>query len=185
MIPRTLVWAVLLLGLVASVSCGGDDGADVALPPLPTGWEWYVSSQHGYRVGYPETWDKDTRPAFGLTSFVEPSTGVGIHIGVGATRQTNLTTYLEANKISTAEGATYLHEGPITINGVQGFELILTLPSEFYGRIFRPGIMKHRQVVFLSRGKAYVMTATAFDDEYNEYSDIFDSFVASFIIPKQ
>ena len=184
MIPRTLVWAVLLLGLVVSVACGRDDGADVALPALPTGWEWYVSSQHGYRVGYPEGWVKDERSAFGLTSFVDSKTGVGIDIGVAATRQTNLVAYVEANKISTAEGAAYLRQGPITINGIQGYELFLTLPAEFFGRAFRPGMLKHRQIVVLSRGKAYVLTATALVGEYNQYSDIFDAFITSFVVPK-
>ena len=195
--PRLLLPIVVVAGLLLSscdevgVSKSGPEPPPhieasvtaAVLPALPTGWEWHVSSQHGYRIGYPATWDKDT-PALGMISFVDPRTGVGIDVGVAATRQTNLKTYVEANKIPTAEGATYSHQGPITINGVQGYEMILTIPSEFFGRIFRPHILKHRQVVFLSQGKAYVMTATALEDEYNAYSDIFDSFVASFIVPK-
>ena len=167
-----------ILGAVSA-----DDKVDTTTA-LPSGWKSYSNSQHGYRAGYPDAWAKEERSSFGITSFFDPRTGVSIDIGVAATRQTDLTSYVQANKISSTEGATYLHQGPITVNGVQGYELILTLPSEFFSQAFRPALLKHRQVVFISRGKAYVMTATALEEEYDQYADTFDTFVTSFVVPR-
>ncbi len=171
----------LVIPMVIFACAAGNDGA-TELPELPPGWTRYTDKQNNYSIGYPNTWRKEDS-GFNLTSIIDPETGVGIDIGVGRTDETNLIKYVSANKIHPSEGAIYLHEGPITINGMDGYELVLTLQAGFFGSAFQPGVLKHRQIVFISQRKAYVITATALEEEYDDYDVIFEGMVSSFSLP--
>ncbi|MCJ7654367.1 MAG: hypothetical protein MUO97_03540 [Dehalococcoidia bacterium] len=179
-IPILIAILVLTPGFL--MGCVKEKTPTTALPTLPAGWKSYYNSQHDYSVGYPDNWNKEEYSSLGMVSFYEPKIGVGFDIGVGKTRETDLERYVETNKIPPSEGATYLIQRPIVVNGRQGYELVLTLPSEFFGTGFREGLMKHRQVVFLAKGRGYVLTCTALEDEWNQYTNIFDTAINSFVI---
>ena len=152
----------------------------VPTPTLPEGWRRYQNPILGYSILHPTTWTTEERPSVGATEFYSPK-GINCNVGVGRTRETDVERYVAANRIRAEEGAKYLSEGPIELNGRQGRELVMTLPSGFYG--FRgDDRLLIRQVLFVARGNAYVVACTAFEDEASQYGDTFSTIINSFII---
>ena len=116
----------------------------------------------------------------GATEFYSPK-GVNCNVGVGRTRETDVERYVAANRIRAEEGAKYLSDGPIELNGRQGRELVVPLPPKFYG--FRgDDRLLTRQAVFVARGTGYVVACTAFENEASQYGDTFRSLISSFVI---
>ena len=100
---------------------------------------------------------------------------------MGRTRQTDVERYVAANRIPAEEGARYLSEGPIELNGRHGRDLVVTLPPEFNG--FRgDDRLLTRQVVLVARGNGYIVACTAFENEASQYGDTFRAIINSFAI---
>jgi len=187
-LPALILLTMVVTSSAFLVACGANRESQTVRSTLPEGWKRHQSTRHGYSVVYPADWEIEAiekGASGGITQFYEPKTGVSFAVAVGPTRETNVKDYVDANKVSLKEGATYLREGPIIINGRQGYELVLTLPSQFFGRAFKPGNLKNRQIAFLVQGKVYVVTTTALQDEYPNYNELFEKVMNSFIVPNQ
>jgi len=152
----------------------------VPAPTLPEGWARYHNSTYGYSIGHPPNWPAEEHAALGITEFTSPE-GVNCNVGVGRSTATEVGAYVAANRIGADEGALYLSEGPLELNGRQGFEVVVTLPQRFFGFSGKDRLLT-RQAVFVAKGNGYVVACTAFEFETAQYRDTFSTLMNTFVI---
>ncbi|MBA7561375.1 hypothetical protein ES708_03013 [subsurface metagenome] len=105
--------------------------------------------------------------------FTKPRTSTTLIVTV---KLSNLTT-LEEVKEEFKEGlkglgGTILEEREIVVNGREGYEVI-----------YKPiAAVKIRQVTFIANGKSYILVCSTAEPLYDEYEEIFDHVINSFVI---
>lgn len=174
------VLACLSLFLVTAAFLSAACGQSTALPELPAGWEWYHDDQgYNYDIGYPGGWTFSTFASPTSLNkaiwFYDPNTGARIAVAVGERYDASLENFVADDRIAAEGGASYLYEGYVSLNGRQGYEAVFTYPSV-------DGNMTHHAVWFLVKGKGYVLTCSALEDDYSQYGGIFDTAIDSFQI---
>jgi len=137
-----------------------------AEPVLSPGYAWYHDEEFGYKIAYPENWEKiDVIPAGegmeGAVSFRDPGTPTNT-IGVTITSEYDM----EALKAG-AEGGK-----EVVINGREGYEAILQPMS----------MVKMKLVVFAVGDRYYVVSPTTSADSFDEQTEMIDNVINSFVI---
>jgi len=134
-------------------------------PVLAPGYKWYHDEEFGYKIAYPENWEKNaatsTDSGDDAVIFSDPDTGTS-NVMVG----TSLEYDMEALKAETEGGK------EVVINGREGYEVI-----------FQPmPPVKMKLVVFDVGNKYYMISCTAPTDTFNGTVDTFDNVINSFVI---
>ena len=131
-------------------------------PTLPSGYTWYNDVEFGYKIIYPESWEKNI-PVFGEgieggVLFEDPDKQSTISILIASEYD------MEGLK---AEGGK-----DVLINGREGYEVILQhLPP-----------VKIKLVAIVVDNKYYVISCTSPSDFFNENLETFDAAINSFIV---
>ena len=189
---KSKLWLFLLIAaslLVASIAfmggCTRQPSTEEPLiptPPTDPVTPGYIRDYDyilGYGFEYPEDWESqiveavDGEDTESVQMFTKPGTPTTLIVTV---KLSNLTSLEEVkgeikedlNKL----GMTILEEREIVVNGREGYEVI-----------YKPiAPVKMRQVIFIANGKNYMLVCSTAEVLYDEYRDIFDNIVNSFVI---
>ncbi len=179
------VISVLVALLVGSiVFTGGCTGEPSLLEPPPTepvtpGYIRVYDYKLDYGFEYPEDWETQTPEVVDGedTESVEMFTKPGTPTTLIATVKLSNLTSLEEVKGEIKEdlnklGMTILEEREIVVNDREGYEVI-----------YKPfAAVKIRQVIFIAKGKTYMLVCSTAEPLYDEYEEIFDHVINSFVI---
>lgn len=143
------------------------------LPPPPSGYEWYSNTEHGFRIGYPKSWNK-SYPASStlLIEFIAPDRSAVFNIGFEPVGNMTLGEYVAAAKVY-LENKIIIDERHIEVNGRKGYELILLAEG---------GIKYNMHDIFIVKQNAYIITFGTFAQDYDVYTDTFYTILNSFYI---
>ena len=139
----------------------------------------YVNSNNRFSINPPSGWVVDSSGAFGtLVIFYGPTEAnfrVNMNVIVESTSLT-LSAYVSASKSQLYASLTnynLVSEGPTTIGGIDGYELVGTFTQGAYN-------IKNKQDFLVQNQKAYVITSTALQSNYATYQPVFDESVQTF-----
>jgi len=133
----------------------------------------------GYGFEYPEDWETqvievvDGEDIESTEMFTKPGTPTTL---IATVKLSDLTS-LEEIKEEFREGlkglgGTILEEREIVVDGREGYEVI-----------YKPiATVKMRQVIFIANGKTYMLVCSTAEPLYDEYEEIFDHIINSFVI---
>ncbi len=155
----------------------------VTTEPVTTGvltTQGYVyDDKLGYGFEYPGGWEMqipeviDGEDTESVVMFTKPGTSTTLIVTV---KLSNLTS-LEEGKREIKEalnklGRTILEEREVIVNGREGYEVI-----------YKPiAAVKMRQVIFIANGKSYMLVCSTAELLYDEYEEIFNNVINSFVI---
>jgi PGF-CTERM protein len=159
--------AVVALGTVTTLA---------AEPTLPPGYTWYEGEEFKFKIGYPEGWtaqeeiglgemtmDGINLSTVGAAMFMEPDTPNIIGVSV--------------NSVSDVEKLKALLESEM------GAKKVIINGREGYDMTFQPmPIVKQRVVYFFVDEKCYIISCSTAVELFDEYADIFDNAINSFVI---
>jgi len=185
---RVLV-ALLVVSIAVIGGCTKQSDTEEPSPPIPTpptepvtpGYVRVYDYTLGYGLEYPENWESqipevvDGENVESTEMFTKPGTPTTLIVTVKLSNLTSLEevqgeTKEELNKL----GMTILEEREVIANGREGYEVIYKpLPA-----------VKIRQVVFIANGKTYMLVCSTAEPLYDEYEEIFDHIINSFVIIK-
>ena len=176
-----LIIGILLSGLlvIGGFSCSGTEETEEVEGP-PSGWETYQNEEHGFWFYYPEHWQKNY-PAGLIVSFMSPDVNEfqeSVNVVVESCGDMSLDEYIAANKESLPQiipGVITSSERDIEVQGRKGHEWIARWTNQGMN-------MKQKQVMFVVHGKGYVLTCSALENTYGEYSQTFSEIIDSFVI---
>jgi hypothetical protein len=151
----------------------------------------YVNRTHGFSINPPTGWTvNDTGVSPPVVVFfyepVMPETGGKININIGVeTTSLTLNQYVAASKSQYASvflNFNLVSESNRNIGGLDEYELVFTLT-------YMPGAnvsnthtfnFKQKQVIFVEKGKAYILTFTALPTNYEDYLPAFEESLQMF-----
>ena len=174
------VISVTVALLVVSIAfMGGCASRSPELPTLPTGYNWYHNDKLGYSIGYPENWEMqipsvvDGENVESVTMFTKPGTPTTLSVIVKLSDLTSLEEVKEEFKEGLKKlGGTILEEREIIVNDRKGYEVV-----------YKPiAVVKMKQVIFIANGKTYMLVCSTAELLYDEYEEIFDHIINSFVI---
>jgi hypothetical protein len=168
------------LGRFAYSLENGDPLEDIGIKTRPEGYSLYLNMEHGFRFYYPENWEQGYA-AGAIAFFKSPLNDEwqeNVNVEIVPCGDASLAEYINAYTDSIAnlfEDSIISNERSIEVQGRIGHEWIL--------RWTLNGIqLKMKQVVFIDNGKAYALTCTATEHSYDDYVDIFNKIINSFLI---
>jgi hypothetical protein len=132
-------------------------------PVLAPGYTWYHDEEFGYKIAYPENWEKiDVIPAGegmeGAVSFMDMGTPTNV-IGVIITSEYDME---ELKAVGTE----------VVINGRKGYAAIdQPMPP-----------VKTKVVAFAVDSRYYVVSVTTSADSFDEQTEMIDNVINSFVI---
>jgi hypothetical protein len=138
----------------------------VSEPTLPSGYKWYYDDEFKFGIGYPENWAVVPKEeiiitdevTLGMAMFRDPDTSGMISVSVASEYD------MEELK---AKGAK-----KVVINGREGYEAIIQpMPP-----------VKMKLVAFAVADRYYVISCTTSAELFDEYVDMFDNAINSFVI---
>ena len=176
--------ALLVVSIVFMGSCTTQPSTEEFAPSPPTtpvtpGYIRVYDYKLDYGFEYPEDWETQTPEVVdgedteSVEMFTKPETPTTL---IATVKLSNLTSLEEVkgeikedlNKL----GMTILEEREIVVNGREGYEVI-----------YKPiAAVKMRQVIFIANGKSYMLVCSTAEPLYNEYEEIFDHVINSFVI---
>jgi len=153
-------------------------------PPPPTepvtpGYIWVYDHQLGYGFEYPEDWEVHSPEVVNgedverVEMFTKPGTPTTLIVTVKSSNLTSLEEVKEEFKEGLKKlGGIILEEKEIVVNDREGYEVI-----------YKPiAAVKIRQVIFITNGKSYMLVCSTAEVLYDEYEEIFDHAINSFVI---
>ncbi len=179
-----IISALVTLPVVSIVFAGGCTEEPSLLEPLPTepvtpGYIRVYDYKLDCGFEYPEDWETQT-PEFGdgedvesTEMFTKPGTPTTLIVTVKLSNLASLEEVKEEIKEALNKlGMTLLEEREIVVNDREGYEVI-----------YKPiAPVKMRQVIFLANGKTYILVCSTAEPLYDEYEEIFDHIINSFVI---
>jgi len=176
--------ALLALPIVFMGGCATQPSTEEFTPspsttPVTPGYIRVYDYKLDFGFEYPEDWEtqvievvdgEDTESA---EMFTKPETSTTLIVTI---KLSNLTT-LEEVKGEFREGlkglgGTILEEREVVVNDREGYEVI-----------YKPiAAVKIRQVIFIANGKTYILICSTAEPLYDEYEEIFDHVINSFVI---
>lgn len=150
----------------------------------------YVNRTYGFSINPPSGWSVDESGAFGSVVIfygpIMPETGsrVNILISAGTTNLT-LEQFVSAGKSQLASLLTDYHlvsEDGRNIGGLDGYELVITwtyMPVANVSNTHAVNV-KQKQVLFVEKGRAYILTFTASPTNYEDYLPAFEESLQTF-----
>jgi len=185
---KKLILGVMILAIVilapSAWSCTERQTSEPPIPsppitPLTPGYIWGYDDKLGYGFEYPEDWETqvievvDGEDTESVEMFTKPGTPTTLIVTVKLSNLTSLEEVKgeikeELNKL----GMTILEEREVVVNGREGYEVI-----------YKPiAAVKMRQVIFIANGKTYMLICSTAEPLYDEYEEIFDHAINSFVI---
>ncbi len=183
------VISVLVAVLVVSIAFMGGctkqpSTGEPSLPspsttPVTPGYIRVYDYKLDFGFEYPEDWEMqipevvDEEDVESVVMFTKPGTPTTLIVTVQFSNLTSLEEVKgeikeELNKL----GMTILEEREIVVNGRKGYEVI-----------YKPiASVKMRQVIFIAKGRSYMLVCSTAEPLYDEYEEIFDHVINSFII---
>ena len=177
--------ALLVVSIAFMGGCATQSSTEEPLLPTPSttpvtpGYIRVYDYKLDYGFEYPEDWETqvievvDGEDVESTEMFTKPGTPTTLIVGV---KLSNLTS-LEEVKGEIKEGLnklgmTILEEREIVVNDREGYEVI-----------YKPiAAVKIRQVIFIANGKTYILVCSTAEPLYDEYEEIFDHVINSFVI---
>jgi len=147
--------------------------------PVTPGYIRVYDYKLDYGFEYPEDWETQTPEVVdgedteSAEMFTKPGTPTTLIVTIKLSNLTSLEEVKgeikeELNKL----GMTILEEREIVVNDREGYEVI-----------YKPiATVKMRQVIFIANGKTYMLVCSTAEPLYDEYEEIFDHVVNSFVI---
>jgi len=181
--------ALLVLSIVLMGGCTREpDTGGPSLPvpptePVTTGvltTQGYVyDDKLGYGFEYPGGWEMETPEVVdgedteSIVMFTKPGTPTTLIVTIKLSNLTNLEEVKGEIKEELSKlGGTILEEREIVVNGREGYEVI-----------YKPiAVVKIRQVMFIVNGKSYMLVCSTAELLYDEYEEVFERVINSFII---
>ncbi len=149
------------------------------ITPVTPGYIQVYDHQLGYGFEYPDDWEMQTPEVVdgedveSAEMFTKPGTPTTLIVTI---KLSNLTSLKEVKGEIKEElnnlGMTILEEREIVVNDREGYEVI-----------YKPiAPVKMRQVIFIANGKSYMLVCSTAEPLYDEYEEIFDHVLNSFVI---
>ncbi|MBA7479604.1 hypothetical protein ES707_15038 [subsurface metagenome] len=183
------VISVLVALLVVSIAfmggCATQSSTEEPLLPTPSttpvtpGYIRVYDYKLDYGFEYPEDWETQTPEVVdgedieSTEMFTKPGTPTTLIVGIKLSNLTSLEEVKEEFKEGLKGlGGTILEEREVVVNGREGYEVI-----------YKPiAPVKIRQVIFIANGKTYMLVCSTAELLYDEYEEIFDHVINSFVI---
>jgi hypothetical protein len=158
--------------------------------------EAYVNRTHGFSINPPSGWvvnDTGVSPPLVVTFYgpVIPETSGKININIGVeTTSLTLNQYIAASKSQYASvflNFNLVSESNRNIGGLDGYELVFTWTYMSGANVSNTHAfnVKQKQVLFVEKGKAYVITFTASPANYDSYLPVFEESLQTFKLLSQ
>jgi len=173
--------AILVVSIAFMSGCTGEPSL-LEPPPIEPVTPEYIrvyDYKLDYGFEYPEDWETqgieavDGEDVESVVMFTEPVTPTTLIVTVKLSNLTSLEEVKEEFKEGLKGlGGTILEEREIVVDGREGYEVI-----------YKPiAAVKIRQVIFIADGKTYILVCSTAEPLYDEYEEIFDHIINSFII---
>jgi DcrB-like protein len=139
----------------------------------------YVNSNNQFSINPPSGWTVDSSGVYGTTVVFYGPTDTGFRINMNIVVEStslSLSAYVSASKAQLYSSLTnynLVSEGAKTIGGLNGYELVGTFTQGAAN-------IKNKQDFLVQNGKAYVITSTALQSNYDTYQPAFDESVQTF-----
>jgi len=176
--------ALLVVSIVFTGGCTTQPNTEEFTPSPSTttvtpGYIRVYDYKLDYGFEYPEDWETQTPEVVdgedveSTEMFTEPGTPTTLIVGIKLSNLTSLEEVKEEFKEGLKGlGGTILEEREIVVNGREGYEVI-----------YKPiAPVKIRQVIFIANGKTYMLVCSTAELLYDEYEEIFDHVIDSFVI---
>ncbi len=163
---------VLILIPLTGMNCDCNSGS---------GWKVYHNKEHDFRFDYPEDWDvKEGNISGGVVAVgpdlgtiaqnvlvtIEPASGMSLDEYIAVTGDTT---------INSIPDAIVVKENYVYVNEMIGYEWVVKY-TQYYIDV------QQKLVIFLANDKVYGITFSGLQSTYDEFSDIFDNILDSFVI---
>lgn len=137
---------------------------------------WYFNGDFNYTVAHPEMWLVTELDA-SIVSITSNVTGPKLDLGVDEVPLgIDAQTYAEQLKPrAEAVGATIVGESAIVVNGLKGYELLLTIPGA-------GATTKQRAAIFVVDGTGYFVVCSAMESQFDTYKPTFDAIMRTFYL---
>ena len=174
-----LVLSIVFMGGYATQPSTEEFAPSPPTTPITPGYIRVYNYKLGYGFKHPEDWETQTpevtdgEDVESTEMFTKPGTPTTLIVTVKLSNLTSLEEVKgeikeELNKL----GMTILEEREIVVNDREGYEVI-----------YKPiAAVKMRQVIFIANGKAYMLICSTAEPLYDEYEEIFDHVINSFVI---
>ena len=139
--------------------------------------EAYVNKEYGFSIQPPEGWTIQEDWFGAIVCFIGPTEddfAVNINI-VSEETDMSLEEYVELSKqqIKDILNATIISGGSRTIKNHEAYEIVLTWTMGAHN-------LKQKQVYLIEKGRAYIITCTASQSNYDSYVSTFDESINTF-----
>ena len=141
----------------------------------------YVNSSNRFSLNPPSGWTVDSSGVYGTAVVFYGPTDTGFRVNMNIiVESTSLTlsAYVSASKSQLSASLTnynLVSEGPTTIGGIDAYVLVGTFTQGSFN-------IKNKQDFLVQNQKAYVITSTALQSNYDTYQPAFDESVQTFTL---
>ena len=169
--------ALLVMSITFVGGCTGEPSPPIT--PVTPGYTRVYDYKLDYGFEYPEDWETQTPEVVdgedteSIEMFTKPGTPTTLIVTIKLSNLTSLEEVKEEFKEGLKGlGGTILEEREIVVNDREGYEVI-----------YKPiAPVKMRQVIFIANGKTYILVCSTAEPLYDEYEEIFDHVINSFVI---
>ncbi len=139
----------------------------------------YVNPSNRFSLNPPSGWTVDSSGVYGTAVVFYGPTDTGFRVNMNViVESTSLTlsAYVSASKSQLSASLTnynLVSEGPTTLGGIDAYELVGTFTQGSFN-------IKNKQDFLVQNQKAYVITSTALQSNYDTYQPVFDESVQTF-----
>jgi len=175
---------LLVVSIVFMGGCATEPSTEESAPsplttPVTPGYIRVYDYKLDYGFEYPEDWETqvievvDGEDVESTEMFTKPRTSTTLIVTVKLSSLTSLEEVKgeikeDLNKL----GMTILEEREIVVNDREGYEVI-----------YKPfAAVKIKQITFIANGKTYILVCSTAEPLYDEYEEIFDHVINSFVI---
>jgi PGF-CTERM protein len=169
---KIIAGLIAIVAIVAVVMCTGfaaiPQAIAVSEPTLPSGYNWYYDDEFKFGIGYPEDWElvpEEEEPSgegiLGVAMFLEPGSRINFFLVAVEDSECDIEKFK----------ATSDYGEDVVINGREGYDAIRENP-----------MVKQRAVQFTVEDRCYGVSCNAATDLYDEYAEIFETAINSFVI---
>ena len=174
--------SITFMGSCTKQPSNGEPSPFAPTPPTDPVTPGYIRDYDyilGYGFEYPEDWESqvievvDGEDVESVLMFTKPGTPTTLIVTVKLSNLTSLEEVKEEFREGLKKvGGTILEDKEIVVNDREGYEVIYKpIPA-----------VKIRQVIFIANGKSYILICSTAEPLYDEYEEIFDHVISSFVI---
>lgn len=165
------------------IACGGSKEEDslAGLADSVTQEQPYISYLEGFRINPPDGWETIEGMSGSVVAFFNPEVDTveggifpsSIVIGTARIQDLGLAEYVQATRESIPPNITLIEDRGITVRGRQAHILGSTIGQG-------ATTIRNLQLIAVKERKAYFITASAFQDAWEKYEDLFEASLNTF-----